>query len=259
MTILTARLTGPVAPLSLTLPAAATAPSEVRRRLGAWLEGLRVRRLDESAVQHSVSELVCNAIEHAYPTADDGALGSAGHEVELLAEHTPDGSLAITVTDHGAWREPSAETDRGRGLAMVRGFSDDLDISTGPDGTRARMRHRPSWDVALLTGTTLGSAAQPAPELEVERPHAGLLVLRGGIEGHAVDRLRHLLGQHSQGGAAPLLVDLTEVTSISSAAIHVLSTSQTWPADLRFLAPVGSPSQQLLDLAGVPHLSSRDD
>ena len=229
----------------------------MRHRLGDWLAGLGVRRLDESAVQHSVSELVCNAVEHAYPDPDpDAGPRAVAPGIELVAEHTPDGSLEVTVTDHGSWRRPTPETDRGRGLAMVRGFSDDLEISTGPDGTRARLRHRPTWDAALLTGTTLGSSERARPDLEVERPRAGLLVLRGGIEGHAVDRLRHLLGQHSQGGAIPLLVDLTEVTSISSAAIHVLSTSQTWPADLRLLAPVGSPSQQMLDQAGLPHLSS---
>ncbi len=256
VTLLAARLVEPVSPLTLQLTGTPTTLRDARRSLGEWLRRLQVRRLDESALQHSVGELLSNALEHAYGRSPMTEIDDPEARVELVATHTPDGSIEVVVTDHGTWRPPTRTTERGRGLAMVRGLCDDFELTVGPEGTRARLRHRPTWDVALLTGMTLDPPPPSPSDLEVVVPRDGLLLLRGRIEKTAVDRLHHLLGQYSQGGTLPLLVDLTQVTILSSAAIHVLATAQAWTAELQLVAPVGSPSQQMLDRAGLPHLSA---
>lgn len=261
VTLLGARLVEAVPPLTLRMDAAASTVRDVRRALGTWLDRLQVRAIDESALQHSVGELVCNAVEHGHGVRlgvddrDDARPDRAAGRVDVVATHLPDGSIEVTVDDDGSWRSPTRTSERGRGLAMVRGLCDEFELTTTADGTHARLKHRPSWDVTLLTGQTLDPSPHEQTPLEVSVPRDGLLLLRGRVESTAVDRLHHILGQHSQGGTLPLLVDLSEVTMLSSAAIHVLATAQSWTASLRLVAPVGSPSQQLLDRAGLPHLS----
>ena len=259
VTVVAARRIDVVSPLTLHVSPSPTTLRDVRRDLGTWLRRLQLRPIDESALQHSVGELVCNAVEHGYQVPVTSGISDPASAVQLVATHTPDGSIEVTVTDRGTWRPPTRETERGRGLAMVRGLCDEFELTVTPEGTHARLRHHPSWDAALLTGVTLDPLAPTPPDLEVAVPRQGLLQLRGRVESTAVDRLHHLLGQHSQGGTLPLLVDLSQVTTLSSAAIHVLATAQAWTADLQLVAPVGSPSQQMLDRAGLPHISSHTD
>ena len=120
----------------------------VRRELGRWLTPLGISGLDEMVLQHAVGELVANAVEHAYAgSSDPGEPGGHADGVVLEAHHCAGGVVEIEVRDHGEWREPVAAPDRGRGLAMVVGFCDELDIEHGsPEapGTRARLRHRPA-------------------------------------------------------------------------------------------------------------------
>ncbi len=83
----------------------------------------------------AVSELATNTLQHT----------SGGGRVRMWAE--PD-LLVCEVLDHGPMRAlhhamPAAESPRGRGLAIVERLCDEVTISTGPDGTRVRLRlHR---------------------------------------------------------------------------------------------------------------------
>ena len=72
ITLLAVQRVAPIAPLSVRLPAQSDAPRLARRRLVDWLEPLSVRGIDEAALQHSVSELVRNAVEHAYARRPPG-------------------------------------------------------------------------------------------------------------------------------------------------------------------------------------------
>jgi anti-sigma regulatory factor (Ser/Thr protein kinase) len=80
----------------------------------------------------AVSELATNTLQHT----------SGGGLVRVWAEP---GLLICDVLDHGPMRAvpramPAADSPRGRGLAIVERLCDEVAISTGPDGTRVRLR-----------------------------------------------------------------------------------------------------------------------
>ena len=99
--------------------------------------------LDESGCYQfklAVSEAVANAIEHGCPYPD----GTVG--VELFEEAD---SLTIEITDCGVFTtnmdEQGSLPERGRGLAFMTVFVDELDILRGEDHTAVRLtKHRPS-------------------------------------------------------------------------------------------------------------------
>lgn len=265
VTIVAARLMQPVPDLRLSLPVDADSQGEVRRRLGEWLTRLEVRPIDETVLQHSVGELVGNVVEHAYRSsthrgrtdrAPTDRARAGGAVVEVVASHRPGGDVELTVADHGTWRAPDPSNDRGHGLAMVQGFCDDFELSHDDSGTRACLRHRPRLDAVLLTGSSTGVPAVESPPAAFVRRGVGMLAVSGVVEGQGVDRLRHQLGQHTQGGTVPLLLDLTEVGSLSSAAVQVLSQAVGRGSSLRLLAPFGTPAQHSLDLAGLAYLTT---
>jgi anti-sigma regulatory factor (Ser/Thr protein kinase) len=99
--------------------------------------------LDESGCYQfklAVSEAVANAIEHGCPYPD----GTVG--VELFEEAD---SLTIEITDCGVFTtnmdEQGSLPERGRGLAFMTVFVDELDILRGEDHTAVRLtKHRPA-------------------------------------------------------------------------------------------------------------------
>jgi anti-sigma regulatory factor (Ser/Thr protein kinase) len=99
--------------------------------------------LDESGryqFKLAVSEAVANAIEHGCPYPD----GTVG--VELFEEAD---SLTIEITDCGVFTtnvdEQGTLPERGRGLAFMTVFVDELDILRGEDHTAVRLtKHRPA-------------------------------------------------------------------------------------------------------------------
>ena len=56
--------------------------------------------------------------------------------------------MRVTVSDHGHWRE-KRDSDRGRGLDLIRGLMDEVEVIPGDDGTTVKMRKRLSAPVAL--------------------------------------------------------------------------------------------------------------
>jgi anti-sigma regulatory factor (Ser/Thr protein kinase) len=63
--------------------------------------------------------------------------------VMVRARHD-DGRLVVIVEDEGEWRPPSRTDQRGRGLALMHGLMDDVDIapSDAGSGTRVTLRRR---------------------------------------------------------------------------------------------------------------------
>jgi anti-sigma regulatory factor (Ser/Thr protein kinase) len=118
--------------MKLALPAEPESLSVLRRRLGRFLHA--VEASDEVAyeVTLTVCEAAGNAIEHAYGPVD------ATFDVEVSFEN---GTLLAVVRDRGSWRERRG-AHRGRGLKIIEGLMDDVEVTTEPDGTVITMRRR---------------------------------------------------------------------------------------------------------------------
>jgi PAS domain S-box-containing protein len=122
------------AELSLVLPADPSQLRTLRRRLRQWLADAGWSGEDQEPVVLATSEAVSNSIEHGYR---QGATPDS--VVEVRAELVGAG-IALTVRDRGRWRPPSPSAGRGRGLTMMRAAMDQVDMSTGAEGTEVRMR-----------------------------------------------------------------------------------------------------------------------
>ena len=88
-------------------------------------------------IKTATSEAVANAIEHGSAREEDAVLLRAVDE---------DGILAIYIGDGGQFRPPpsppEALSERGRGLAVINGLVDEIDLRTGHRGTVLRFAKR---------------------------------------------------------------------------------------------------------------------
>jgi anti-sigma regulatory factor (Ser/Thr protein kinase) len=107
-------------------------PSSLRLVRDA-IRGLASRlRLDEDrlfALNVAVGEAVSNAVEHAYG-AEPGTV-----YLRLRRDGT---TLRVEIADHGRWRPDRPGGAGGRGLAVMRGLVENLEVTTGPRGTTVR-------------------------------------------------------------------------------------------------------------------------
>jgi len=114
----------------ISLPAEASKLAVLRRGLGRWLAERGVEGKMAYDVLAASGEAAANAIEHAY--------GPSGGVIHVAAERASDG-IVVTVLDFGRWRPPRS-TERGRGLPMMQGFADSVEISRTDQGTSVRLR-----------------------------------------------------------------------------------------------------------------------
>jgi anti-sigma regulatory factor (Ser/Thr protein kinase)/putative methionine-R-sulfoxide reductase with GAF domain len=105
----------------------------LRRALQRWLSNRGVGPHLMYDVIAASGEAVANAIEHAY--------GPAGGVIRVAGERRK-GELAVTVRDFGRWRPPRYP-NRGRGLPMMQGFADWVEVSRSDHGTSVSLR----WDL----------------------------------------------------------------------------------------------------------------
>jgi anti-sigma regulatory factor (Ser/Thr protein kinase) len=88
---------------------------------------------DESfEITLTISEAAGNAIEHAY---------GPGDAVFFVEASVDDGEVVASVRDTGSWRD-QRDQQRGRGLTIIEGLMDDVEVTRGPGGTIVRMRRR---------------------------------------------------------------------------------------------------------------------
>ena len=106
-----------------------------------WLEENGVSEEVERGVVLAVSEAAANAVEHGYGCDGRGL-------VSVTARHEQAG-LEITVRDEGEWREPRRDTDRGRGLAIIRAIVDEMSIGRTDGATVMHMRTRAGESAAV--------------------------------------------------------------------------------------------------------------
>jgi serine/threonine-protein kinase RsbW len=133
----------PVASMfSHSFPASTSELAGLRDRMRGWLEENGVSEDVERSVVLAVSEAAANAVEHGYGCDGTGL-------VSVTARHEQ-ADLEITVRDEGEWREPRADTDRGRGLAIIRAIVDEMWIGRTDGATVMRMRTNAARESAAV-------------------------------------------------------------------------------------------------------------
>jgi PAS domain S-box-containing protein len=118
--------------IGFTLPAEPDSLPDLRRRLARFLNAAGADEVEAYEITLTVCEAAGNAIEHAYGPGD------ATFEVEARFDRD---ELIATVRDQGHWRE-RRDAHRGRGLSIMEGLMDQVEVSAQSDGTLVRMRRR---------------------------------------------------------------------------------------------------------------------
>jgi serine/threonine-protein kinase RsbW len=141
-------LAGGPEPLKLRL-AALSLPVQlaaVRGRMAAWAKaaGLGSDAVDDLVL--ATHEALANIADHAYPDGDGEAF------VDAVSD---DDTVIVVVSDRGRWRTPAPDPGwRGRGLTIIRGLAEQVDVEHGDGGTTVVMR----W---ALPGSANGRPATP--------------------------------------------------------------------------------------------------
>lgn len=237
--------------LTLSLPAERETVRAVRAAFGDWLHDLGARDLDAMAVLHAVGEVTSNAVEHAY--ADVTAPGPDAVTVSAALDGT--GHAVISVQDRGRWR-PVQPPARGRGLAMARGFADDLRVDRTADGTRVTVRHALGRPVSMFRGKNGTHRSRAREDLRVVGHGGHRVSVHGVVDPLSAESLRTALMRSSRGGTASILVDLTGVSFLCSAGVQVLAEALGWShgdAGVALAAAHDSPAQQVLETVGLPY------
>lgn len=130
--LLVATLTAPAEHLHLDLPATADSLAGLRRVVLRWLAAHDIADADAYDLLLAAHEAAANAIEHAYNLLP----GRCVADLRVTAD-----VVEIRVRDTGAWRPPREE-NRGRGLTLMRGVMDEVELEHDGTGTAVRMSRR---------------------------------------------------------------------------------------------------------------------
>jgi PAS domain S-box-containing protein len=135
----------------LDLPTNPKSLATLRRTVGRWLESIGASAVESNDVQICCHEACSNAMEHAYRF----------REASIDVDGEFDGAnVRITITDQGAWRE-KRDSDRGRGLDLIRALMDEVEVEPGESGTVVRMRKRLAQPVGFAEADK-EAAAEPS-------------------------------------------------------------------------------------------------
>ena len=118
--------------IQLSLAAEPESLPGLRRRLMRFLHAAGATEDEAYEIALTVCEAAGNAIEHAYGPGD------ASFEVEVRVD---EGDLFAVVRDRGAWREPGGRQG-GRGLRIIEGLMDEVEVRAEREGTVVHMRRR---------------------------------------------------------------------------------------------------------------------
>jgi anti-sigma regulatory factor (Ser/Thr protein kinase) len=97
----------------------------IRQLLRRWLEKRGASADEIYDIVVACQEACANAVEHAYRPGR--------HSFDLDATYD-DGRVRVTIRDQGRWRPPRG-THRGRGVMMMKGLMDSVDIEHTDEGT----------------------------------------------------------------------------------------------------------------------------
>ena len=108
--------------------------SDVRAQLAGWAGGFGLSPDAVDDIVLATHEALANVADHAYP----GGGGDA--ELDAACEN---GEIHVVVRDHGRWRAPSNDPGwRGRGLVIIEGLAEHVDVQRAEAGTSVAMRWR---------------------------------------------------------------------------------------------------------------------
>jgi serine/threonine-protein kinase RsbW len=104
---------------------------DIRAQLASWAGrlGLSADAVDDIVL--ATHEALANVADHAYPDGDG--------EAELHASCV-DGEIEVVVRDHGSWQAPRDSGWRGRGLVLISGLAERVDVKRANPGTCIAMR-----------------------------------------------------------------------------------------------------------------------
>ncbi|WP_214369002.1 SpoIIE family protein phosphatase [Pseudonocardia sp. H11422] len=247
------------APLRLLTPADPAQLAPLRRKVAAWCARAGLSEDAVTDLQLVLGEAVTNAVEHAY-------LGGASGEVDIELMLESSGAVSVRVADTGRWRPPPADPGyRGRGLALIRELTEDVELEPGDTGTVVRFRLPPipierpaTLPGGALDGPETGADPEPPPgparlrrwadESSVRLHVDGDLDLAGvaSVRSELIDQLQQTL---------PITLTLAAGCYVSSAGIAVLSEmaqrARGAGIELTVITPSGSPARRMLGLAGL--------
>ncbi|MCL2090969.1 MAG: SpoIIE family protein phosphatase [Micrococcales bacterium] len=237
-------------PLDLEFHADAERLAGVRAAVDDWAEDIGLASDDRRRVLLGVSELVANAVEHAYAGRRPGP-------VRVHAELTEDASVLATVADDGRWREPTRHPgDRGRGLSMSAALGLRVEIEARDDGTLATVESPARRPLRLLSGESsptddpgTGTRLTIVTSDRVTVKAVGPLAAR-----HRAAQLEAEVRRVARNGLVPVDVDLREATSLSGTGIAAIESllGPDGPGDVRIIADTSSAVGDMLALAGTP-------
>jgi len=119
-------------PLRQRLPAEPSVLAPLRRAMRRWLRELDADPEVVEAILVACGEACTNAIQHAY--------GAREGFLEIEFSHAG-GTVEMAVRDAGAWRPPTG-AEGGRGIPLMQGLMDAVEVESSPGGTVVRMRKR---------------------------------------------------------------------------------------------------------------------
>jgi anti-sigma regulatory factor (Ser/Thr protein kinase) len=105
----------------------------MRRLLARWLDEAGATRADIEDLMLASAEAAANSIEHAY--------GLEAGVVEVRAWGSKGGHVKVAIRDFGNWRPPRG-THRGRGLLLMEGLTDTVEVIRSDEGTTIEFERR---------------------------------------------------------------------------------------------------------------------
>ncbi|HJU52627.1 MAG TPA: SpoIIE family protein phosphatase [Acidimicrobiia bacterium] len=129
--VLAVRFTPGEAPFTHAFGAAPGEVTKMRRALALWLEHTDLDAGQRNDVLLVANEAAANAAEHAY--------GFDGQGVVHVRAEVRNRHMEISVRDAGTWRQPPVNSNRGRGLNIIRALADDVVVSSSGSGTIVSM------------------------------------------------------------------------------------------------------------------------
>ncbi|MDQ4024232.1 MAG: ATP-binding protein, partial [Actinomycetota bacterium] len=101
----------------------------MRALLRRWLRYAKAGEDELAEIITACGEAATNAIQHS---------GASGGTTLELSGRLEGRTVELTLSDHGAWRTPR-KGERGRGIALMRGLMDEVEVTATSQGTTVRM------------------------------------------------------------------------------------------------------------------------
>ena len=115
---------------AITVPARPDQLAPLRDRIGRWLADSDIPPPLRSDIVLATDEALANSVEHAYRHQEESGT------VDVTVTVNQD-EVAVSVTDHGSWKQPCPERCefRGRGLRIIRSLAERVDVDHTAEGT----------------------------------------------------------------------------------------------------------------------------